>query len=194
MKKPTFKRLFAYIIDVIIVSVIASIFIDIPMLNPYVEKYVELSENILGIYAGTSSIENVDLIKLQYEFIYYSFYSSLIILIVKVLYFIVFQYFNKGQTIGKALLKIRLVSERGKLKFHQVLITSLIVCNILTSAVNLFVLRNLNMDTYLTVSNVISYIEIIIAVTVVIMINMRKDGKGLHDLLTKTKVVYVEKE
>lgn len=194
MKKPTFKRLFAYIIDVIIVSVIASIFIDIPMLNPYVEKYVELSENILGIYAGTSSIENVDLIKLQYEFIYYSFYSSLIILIVKVLYFIVFQYFNKGQTIGKALLKIRLVSERGKLKFHQVLLTSLIVCNLLTSAVNLFVLRNLNMDTYLTVSNVISYIEIIIAVTIVIMINMRKDGKGLHDLLTKTKVVYVEKE
>ena len=194
MKKPTFKRLFAYIIDVIIVSVIASIFIDIPMLNPYVEKYVELSESILGIYAGTSSIENVDLIKLQYEFIYYSFYASLIILVVKVLYFIVFQYFNKGQTIGKALLKIRLVSEKGKLKFHQVLFTSLIVCNILTSAVNLFVLRNLNMDTYLTVSNVISYIEIIIAVTVVIMINMRKDGKGLHDLLTKTKVVYVEKE
>ena len=194
MKKPTFKRLFAYIIDVIIVSVIASIFIDIPMLNPYVEKYVELSESILGIYAGTSSIENVDLIKLQYEFIYYSFYASLIILVVKVLYFIVFQYFNKGQTIGKALLKIRLVSEKGKLKFHQVLLTSLIVCNILTSAVNLFVLRNLNMDTYLTVSNVISYIEIIIAVTVVIMINMRKDGKGLHDLLTKTKVVYVEKE
>ena len=87
MKKPTFKRLFAYIIDVIIVSVIASIFIDIPMLNPYVEKYVELSESILGIYAGTSSIENVDLIKLQYEFIYYSFYASLIILVVKVLYF-----------------------------------------------------------------------------------------------------------
>ena len=194
MKKPTFKRLFAYIIDVIIVSIIAAIFIDIPVLNPYVEKYVELSENILGIYAGTSSIENVDLIKLQYEFIYYSFYSSLIILIVKVLYFIVFQYFNKGQTIGKALLKIRLVSERGKLKFHQVLLTSLIVCNLLTSAVNLFLLRNLKMDTYLTVSNVISYIEIIIAVTVVIMINMRKDGKGLHDLLTKTKVVYVEKE
>jgi uncharacterized RDD family membrane protein YckC len=26
------------------------------------------------------------------------------------------------------------------------------------------------------------------------MINMRKDQRGLHDLLSKTKVVYVEKE
>ena len=194
MKKPTYKRLFAYIIDVIIVSVIASIFIDIPILNPYVDKYIETSESILGIYAGTTQIGDIDLVKLQYEFIYYSFYASLIILIVKILYFIVFQYFNKGQTIGKALLKIRLVSEKGKLKFQQVLLTSLIVCNIATSAITLTVLRLLSMDSYLKVSGIINYIELIIIVAIVIMINMRKDQRGLHDLLSKTKVVYVEKE
>ena len=194
MKNPTYKRLFAYIIDVIIVSVIASIFIDIPILNPYVEKYLETSETILGIYSGATSLGDLDLTRLQYEFVYYSFYSSLIILVVKILYFIVFQYFNKGQTIGKAILKIRLVSEKGKLKFYQVLVTSLIVCNILTSTITLTVLRLTSMDTYLSVSGIINYIELVVFVSIAIMVTWRKDGRGLHDLLSKTKVVYVEKE
>ena len=194
MKNPTYKRLFAYIIDVIIVSVIASIFIDIPILNPYVEKYLETSETILGIYSGATSLGDLDLTRLQYEFVYYSFYSSLIILVVKILYFIVFQYFNKGQTIGKAILKIRLVSEKGKLKFYQVLVTSLIVCNILTSTITLTVLRLTSMDTYLSVSGIINYIELVVFVAIAIMVTWRKDGRGLHDLLSKTKVVYVEKE
>ena len=35
MKKPIFKRLLAYIVDIFIVAVIASLFIDIPIINPY---------------------------------------------------------------------------------------------------------------------------------------------------------------
>ena len=194
MNRPVYKRLFAYAIDMLIVAVIASLFLDIPIINPYFDKYIELSESMMQFIGGNETLTIDTINQLQYDFVYYSFYTSIIVIVVKIIYFILFQYLNKGQTIGKAIFKIQIVSDKRKLKFYQVLLSSLIVCNIATSAITLTVLRLLSMDSYLKVSGIINYIELIIIVAIVIMINMRKDQRGLHDLLSKTKVVYVEKE
>ncbi len=40
MRRPILKRLFAYIVDLIIVVIIASLFIDMPILNPYFDMYL----------------------------------------------------------------------------------------------------------------------------------------------------------
>ncbi len=194
MKKPTYKRLLAYIIDIIIVAIIASIFIDIPLINPYFDKYIELSQSMMDYLSGVKALTEADIVKLQYDFVYYSFYSSIILISVKALYFIVFQYFNKGQTIGKALLKIKMVSEKRKLKFYQVALNALIICNIITAIINLVCLRLLSVDSYVLASNIINYVEIFIGITSVFMISIRKDGRGLHDIIAKTEVIYKEKE
>lgn len=194
MNRPVYKRLFAYAIDMLIVAVIASLFLDIPIINPYFDKYIELSESMMQFIGGNETLTIDTINQLQYDFVYYSFYTSIIVIVVKIIYFILFQYLNKGQTIGKAIFKIQIVSDRRKLKFYQVLLSSLIVCNIITGTINLICLRLLNIDTYIQVSNIINYIEIFIVIANVMLITFRKDAKGVHDLLSNTSVVYKEKE
>ena len=194
MKKPKFKRLLAYIVDIFIVAVIASLFIDIPIINPYLDKYVELSEQMITYISGVEPFTQEAINKLQYDFVYYSFYASVILLVVKVLYFIFFQYLNKGKTIGKAIFKIELVSEKRKLKLYQVALSSLVICNIFTQTITLILLRTLDMNAFTRTSNIISYIEFFILITSALMINIRKDSRGIHDIISNTSVVYRKEE
>ena len=194
MKKPVYKRLFAYAVDMLIVVIIASFFLDIRTINPYFDKYLELSESMMEYENGTTALTTETISKLQYDFVYYSFYSFIILLVVKVIYFIFFQFFNHGQTIGKALFKIQVVSEKRKLKFYQIALSSLIVCNIITGTINVICLRLLDVEKYTSVSSIISYFELLIVVINVIMITFRKDARGVHDLISNTSVVYKEKE
>ena len=194
MRRPILKRLFAYIVDLIIVVVIASLFIDMPILNPYFDKYLELSESLVSYLNGGEVLTQEAINNLQYEFVYYSFYSSIILLSIKILYFILFQYINKGKTIGKAIFKIELVSEKRKLKFYQVLLSSLIICNIFTQSITLVLLRTLSKSSFMNISGYISTIELTIAMITVVMITMRKDARGLHDLISNTSVVYRKEE
>ncbi len=194
MRRPILKRLFAYIVDLIIVVIIASLFIDMPILNPYFDKYLELSESLVAYLNGGEVLTQEAINNLQYEFVYYSFYSSIILLSIKILYFILFQYINKGKTIGKAIFKIELVSEKRKLKFYQVALSSLIICNIFTQSITLVLLRTLSKSSFMNISGYISTIELTIAMITVVMITMRKDARGLHDLISNTSVVYRKEE
>ena len=194
MKKPIYKRLFAYAIDTLIVAIIASLFLDIPLINPYFERYIELSNEMFNYISGVEVLTTDAIAQLQYDFVYYSFYSYIILIVVKILYFIIFQYINEGQTIGKAIFKIQVISQRGKLKFYQLALSSLIVCNIITASINLVCLKMLNMNAYNSIASILNSIEIFIIIANVIMIKFRKDSRGLHDLISKTQVVYKEKE
>ena len=108
MEKVTTKRVFAYVIDYIIVALIASLFAGVHILNPNYDNYVEeynsyvekLSENI------GDNLSNEDLTDRSYIIAKLGVNVSIINLVVSVVYFVGFQYMNKGQTIGKKLFKI----------------------------------------------------------------------------------------
>jgi uncharacterized RDD family membrane protein YckC len=61
-----------------------------------------------------------------------------------IVYFIVFQYLNKGQTIGKKLLKIKLVNEDKKeISLKQILIRGIMIYSILSSLINIILFLHL---------------------------------------------------
>ncbi len=222
MKKPTYKRFLAYIIDFIIITLISALFSEIAILNPYSDKYMESANefynyifdetNKLIISDNNMTIENntiltnetnaltVDDISEQstmylYKISYYGFYVSLITFVIKMLYFVVFGFLNSGKTVGKALLKIRVAESSGKkLKITSLLIRSLIGYGLLIDLINLVIIRCLNMNDYLMFNNIFSNIQMVIYMAIVIMILFRKDNKGLHDLIAKTSVVYEREE
>ena len=105
-------------------------------------------------------------------------------------YFVVFQFMNKGQTLGKKLLHLRIVDKDSKKTPTMVkfLIRSLIALGILSTAVNLLVISIFSKKTYIPCYYTVSIIEIIFIVVSIALI-IFKDGRGLHDMMANTKVI-----
>ena len=119
--------------------------------------------------------------------------TSEITLIISILYFIVFQYYNNGKTVGKALLKIQVKSkDNKKLKLTQMFLRSVVINSLLTSLTSIICILTLSKSNYLTASNYIQMIDMAVMFVTFGMVMFREDGRGLHDLLANTIVVPTE--
>ena len=77
-------------------------------------------------------------------------FVSLITIVINILYFVVFQLYNKGQTIGKELMKIKVISDTDELTMNQMIFRSFIANSILLDIITfMFMLSNSRM-TYFT--------------------------------------------
>ena len=164
MEKPTLKRAFAYIIDLMIVVFIIGLFTNIEALNPNYEKYEQAFESYKTLIAESENTNNSQTVKqatnVMYDLNKYSVSTSIINVVVMVLYFGLFQYYNKGQTIGKKLMKIKVVSNDGKkLKLSQVIIRMLIINSVLTSVILICLISFASKGLYISTSKYINMID-----------------------------------
>ena len=191
MRASFMQRFLAYLIDVIIVSIFVSIFATF-MTS---EKYQELSKQeetvIKSFTDGEITMEEyVEQTKnIEYRMDKENFNLTLLGLGINIGYFIVFQFINKGQTLGKRLIKIRIKKTQGKLEAKDIVIRALIVNSILSTLVSLIAITFANQESYILVKMLITSLESIIVLISAIMILYRKDKLGLHDMITKTEVI-----
>ena len=191
MRASFMQRFLAYLIDVIIVSIFVSIFATF-MTS---EKYQELSKQeetvIKSFTDGELTMEEyVEQTKnIEYRMDKENFNLTLLGLGINIGYFIAFQFINKGQTLGKRLMKIRIKKTQGKLEAKDIVIRALIVNSILSTLVSLIAITFANQESYILVKMLITSLESIIVLISAIMILYRKDKLGLHDMITKTEVV-----
>lgn len=195
MKKPTLRRIFAFIIDIVIVSIIAGALSNIKFINPALDSYEEATNTYMEYI--NNSLTTQDAVNMlnseEYKTITLNLnitgrYSTLITLVVSFLYFVVFQYFTKGYTGGKKLLKIKVEPVKGKLKFYQLLLRSLIVNNLFTTTLTVLLLFIIP-SKFITFSTYVELLEMGLLFVTFGMILYRQDGRGLHDMLAGTKVV-----
>lgn len=192
MKSNFFKRLVAYLIDIIIVVVVASLITNvIPKDNKYQELLNEQT-SVMKKYMDkeidyTVYIESIN--NISYDVTKNSWTNKAITFVIYVLYFIIFQLVQKGQTIGKRIMNIRLKSKDGNLKVGQVVLRSGIINNIFLSLLTLFAIKLLDKKTFLLFDEIISVIFYVFILISVFMIIYRKDKEGLHDIITKTEVL-----
>lgn len=193
MKKVTGRRFGAYIIDYIIIVFISSLFARITILNPNLEKYNDLYQEYMTSISEKKDLSTTDLTGMSYDLSKVGVNSAIINLVVSTLYFVGFQYINKGKTIGKRLLKIKIVGEgEDKPKFYQVLLHSIIINSLVTSLVSIILIITLSKNDYLTYNQIVQFIDLGLVFLSIGFMIFRKDGKGVHDLLAKTNVVYEE--
>lgn len=193
MKKVTGRRFGAYIIDYIIIVFISSLFARITILNPNLEKYNDLYQEYMTSISEKKDLSTTDLTGMSYDLSKAGVNSAIINLVVSTLYFVGFQYINKGKTIGKRLLKIKIVGEgEDKPKFYQVLLHSIIINSLVTSLVSIILIITLSKNDYLTYNQIVQFIDLGLVFLSIGFMIFRKDGKGVHDLLAKTNVVYEE--
>lgn len=116
--------------------------------------------------------------------------TSILNVVITFGYFVVFQFFNKGQTIGKKFMKIRVKSTKGdKLSFMQVFGRSLLINEILVSILIIIFVSCLSQSVYFNARRILELIDMIIVYGSLGFMMFRSDGCGIHDLLVHTCVV-----
>ncbi len=193
-----FRRIGAYFIDIFVVMLINSALTYISFINPRYEEYQKYSEeynNVLNDYYEKKIDINEFNDKVQ-DMGYYLNYNGYVYLIsdivIAFLYFGVFQYVTKGQTLGKKLLKIKVVSNKNKnLKLYNYLIRTFILNGVILNLLTLVAIC-LEKSTYYQVYNVAANIDYILMIVIFLMIMMSPEGRGLHDVLAGTKVIDIK--
>lgn len=186
------QRLIAFIIDIVLVAFIASLltmpFTKVDGNEKLTKQATELQEKYLN-----KEISSKDYIE-EYSIIYYKISRSngllsIVTIILNILYFIVYQFYREGQTIGKKLMKIRVVAEEGELTMNQLVIRSLIADFILVDIITFGFMLFTPKEIMGICAGMVQMIQYIIVFISVFMIMFNKDGRGLHDLFAKTKVI-----
>lgn len=192
MKPTFFERFFAYFIDFLIVTIIISI-VGYSLPNN-TNKYEEELETITDKYLASEITAEVYLDEYM-ETLYNSQKSNVIESSISVIlitaYFVIFQYMNKGQTIGKKLLKIRVVDkDTGKpTSIIKGLLRSIFILNIASGILNIIFIYTLGKSNYFIGYGIIGGIEWIITIITIFFVLYRKDGRGLHDMMANTIVI-----
>lgn len=195
-KKASFrKRLCAYLIDIFVVSLLASLivvpFIDAESIEKLDKNMTDVTEAYLNneinemTYLSESESINYQLAKLTGTLTFAT-------IVIKMLYFIVFQLYNKGQTLGKSMFGICVKSNDEVLTTNQMILRTFIVDSILYSIIGFALMVFASSSAYFYGNLLFESVQSIIMVICACMVAFRKDKRGLHDIVSRTSVVEIK--
>ena len=193
MNKSNFgKRLVAYILDAIIVSLIFScLTMFIKDSNNLINLNNQLStigENLINKTITANEYFN-QVASVQYLISKETFLQNLFSLILMIGYFIILPYYYNGQTIGKKMMKIKIIKEDDKLTINDLALRSLLADGIAMTFIELALIFLVKDTPYFIIISIFSFIQFLLVITSIFMILYRKDKKALHDIICKTLVV-----
>ena len=196
MEAHTFQRIISYVIDIIIVILVSTLLTTfIPKSNAY-NKAIEKEKSIFEEYkdGNKTSSEYIDeMYEIRYIIDKETISVSLITLVVTFAYFSAFAYYMSGQTIGKKLMHIKVISSNGEdASYLQMTLRCLIFNGCLTSLICIIMLLFIRSNQYVYTVGLVEILQSIIEITSIIMVIARKDKKGIHDMIAKTKVIEIK--
>ena len=116
-------------------------------------------------------------------------------IVCSLLYFGVLPFFMDGQTFGKKLFQLRVVSANDKsLNLINYLLRAVVLRNILISIALILVIYFMDASNYYAVYQNVNLVGYIIMYINLFMIVMRQDNRGLHDFVANTQVVFTHEE
>ena len=192
MKATFFERLGAYIIDTLIISFIFSLIcLGFGEYTSNSKKLMDELDNKLVSNEITTEEYLEEYQGALYNYQKENVLKSSISVALTIAYIVVFQYMNKGQTIGKKILKIRIVDKdtENPVSILRGLLRSFIVYSILSSFLCIIFLYILNKNNYFIGYSTLLILEGIFTLTTIIFVLYRNDGRGLHDMMANTKVI-----
>lgn len=124
-----------------------------------------------------------------------SWYSTFLIIavltetVVGIIYFVYVPYKQNGQTFGKKIMKIKAIDEFGNNpSFKQHFIRAIQNWNTYVSALTFFIFY-INVTMFTVISSSLGSMVGLVAFISYMMILIKEDGRGIHDLITDTRIV-----
>ena len=188
-----FRRILAFMIDMFIVGLISSIILSgrdnrvndkqskelIKTMNDFTSEKIT-NEEYIDKYSS-----------IIYEINQDNFDENLIYLIISVGYFLVFQYLNKGSSIGKKLMKIKIVSNKKKdVSLCQLLIRVCLINEVLPMIILLLLVKLSGGISFFMGYGMVSLIENIIIIICGLTLIFNKNNIALHDKISNSQVIY----
>ena len=199
MKKPvSYKRVLAYLLDIVIITLVATLLtMFIPTSQEYQQKSNELTEVMESFTEGEITqdeyLEKVN--DISYVINKETVSTSIVTVVLTTIYFVVVAYYMEGQTLGKRIMKLKVVStDDNNLSMNKLLVRSLIVDSILMNIISILTILLMTKSMYLQTYDTITTIFGAIYIVTFAMILFREDGRGLHDIIAKTKVISTEEK
>lgn len=191
-----FKRLGAYFIDILIVTIISVSISSIKSINYQYESYNDLYNEMVDV---TEKFQNKEieeeeytkkLTNLNYKIDKNSTLTTFISIACIIGYFVIFAYSQDGRTIGKRVFKLQVVKkDEGNLNLINYFLRSLVLNNLLFTIVRLISIMSMNKGTYITSMNILNSVQLIVQILIVISLLISKEGRGIHDYIAGTKVI-----
>ena len=194
----SYKRIIAYIIDIMLITGLATVLTYFLPENKEYNESMEKYSTLVNKFTN-KEIEQEEFFNETNDLVYSinrnSVTTTIVTTVLTISYFVVLAYFMNGQTVGKKMMKIQIISNsRKKLTMNNYLIRGLIVNSILMNVLGIIILLYLNKSTYLKVNDVLTYTYGLSMIITFGMILFREDKRGLHDILANTKVVNVKEK
>jgi len=201
----TFKRTLAFILDIFLVGLIATL-ISISPINVNYDKELDLRmeyqekvdvwiDETKKLDEDSEEYKNAykEYVEITQDYMYennrLAWLDSTIMMVVIILYYAVIPMFMDGSTLGKRIMKLRVEDLEGKQpKFWQLLVRTVILFEIplsLLAIIFVFTLNKVAFASLLSVLNILSYVFLII---IGAMTLFKSDNRGLHDILARTRV------
>lgn len=193
------KRVFAYFLDLLIVGIVLGVLTTFFVPQSRNSKKLSLEQENITSSFFDKELGAKEFVNRSIEIGYDQAKEEIPVVIIDIagmlLYFVVFQAYNKGQTIGKKLVKLKVVGNSGKELglndyLKRVLIVPPIFCDLLDLILLMFVQKNI----YLTSNIVLTVLKNLLLLITGIMVIYRKDNRGLHDLIADTKVIELKEK
>ena len=192
MKATFFERLCAYLVDTLIVSFIFSIIcLGFGNSTSNTQKLMSELENKLLEKTITEEQFIEEYQTLLYNYQKENVLQSGISVALTIAYYVVFQYMNKGQSIGKKLLNIKVVDKDTKkpISILKGLLRSFIFLSILSGTLSIILLHILNKNSYFVSYSILISLEVIFTLISMMFVLYKKDSRALHDIMANTIVL-----
>lgn len=248
-----FKRVLAYLIDMMVVLIIVQTIASIPFINKSEDKYNKVYENYMTITSEYTSFK-LDLVnkyednkltseeyeevvednsnykellddyydeekglskknynkllkkldsdyesgykEVYYKLDKYNMIYNVSYIIVTFLYFVIFNMITGGVTLGKKLMRLKIVNNKDSsegVSIFSYIVRFIMLYQPIYYLARLISVNILGVGSYYDVLNTIytfhTYLEFVIVTFVIV----RLDGRGLHDIISKTKVIALDR-
>jgi uncharacterized RDD family membrane protein YckC len=192
-----FKRLLAYLVDIVIVFLVSVFIFSLPIFKKYQENYLNTVDTLYKdiVESGSSEITEEENIQTLYDLNTAMLPFLIISAGTTIFYFGILSYVTNYQTLGKKILKIKVSSVKGKdIKPYIYLLREIIITNFVFRILNIIIIINCGPSKWNMYNNAISNASTFFYALIIGFMIFRNDERGLHDLITGTEVIEYSKK
>ena len=199
MQTSFIKRLLAYLIDLFIFSFLVLCVVSIFRIdeNKILVNLTNQQNTINQAYLdGDMNFSNyvTEFSKVNYMIDKKEVLVNITNTVLLIILYVLVPFFLNGQTLGKKIVKIKIVKTNDKkLDLNTLMIRAILINFIGYMLITLLAVFIVKDFSYFIVTFILTIFELLLVIISTFMILYKSEKRGVHDYITKTKVIEVER-